>query len=143
MFRKFLGFAMISGAGWLLDMTVYVGALQIGARPFIANLLGGVVGASFSFIVSGTRIFDAGKGPVLKRVLWYLVYTALAITLISGLIDATTIIAVHMTEWSPKAMAIIIKVVLTPLILLSNFFMVRWILGSTDKGNLLIEQQDR
>lgn len=129
MLRRFLAFALISGLGWLLDMMVFSGSLHIGLRPFGANLLGGLAGASFSFIVSGRQVFVAGRRQIRDRILFYLGYTVLVIVAMSGLIEVTTSWILEHVDWSMQHAAIFAKVILTPLILLSNFLVAGWLLA--------------
>lgn len=127
--RRFFAFAMVSGVGWLLDMSVFAGVVWTDGRPFWGNVLGGLVGAGFSFTVSGISVFRAAPGHIWRRIAFYLIYTILAILVMSWLIDGTAAAILARYDMDRAWTAVFVKIALTPLILGSNFMVARHLLA--------------
>jgi putative flippase GtrA len=57
--RLFLGFILISGAGWLLDIASYAGLSQLfGMAPSHANFISSMIGVTYVWIIALNRLFD-------------------------------------------------------------------------------------
>lgn len=57
--KLFLGFVLISGVGWLLDMASYAGLSQLfTVPPAYANFISSMVGVTYVWIVALNRLFD-------------------------------------------------------------------------------------
>ncbi|QNQ61398.1 GtrA family protein [Brucella sp. 6810] len=57
--KLFLGFVLISGVGWLLDMASYAGLSQLfTVPPAYANFISSMVGVTYVWIVALNRLFN-------------------------------------------------------------------------------------
>ncbi len=129
--RQGLRFVALSGVGWVIDTTVFL--LLVSFTPLsvlFANIVGGACGASFAFLTSSRWVFAGVGSRVPTRLAIYLVYTVLLILSASVLVDLVhaglTALAVTAGVSVPRSfVAFIAKCLVTPLLLLSNFFVAR------------------
>ena len=108
---RFLGFAVISGIGWLLDFGVFWGIVRAGLDPFQANLISAGLAVTFVYFASVRRLFIYEGRFLLLKFLFYVVYQVAAIAAASLLIATI----------APRLGAMLAKVAVTPLTLLTNF----------------------
>lgn len=90
--------------------------------PFLANLAGGLVGASITFLGARERIFIERKGRTSVRLGIYLAYTLLLLLVASGAVQGVAMVlgeAVHAmpAQWA----ALLAKFIVTPFTLALNF----------------------
>ncbi|MEO0821826.1 MAG: hypothetical protein AAF074_15540 [Pseudomonadota bacterium] len=79
-------FTVISGIGWLIDLSLMLGLVALGLGAFEANLVGAFCGVSFVFVAAQRRVFVAAGGVRLGMLAAYLAWHAIAITAASALI---------------------------------------------------------
>lgn len=123
--RAFLGFALVSGVGWLLDFLAFTAlAKAAGRSPFEANFVSSWVGVTFVWFVSLRLIFGAAGRTSLLAVFWgcqlasILAYSQVLALLASEL--GTTF------GWVAAVGAdIAAKIILTPINLLTNFVLMK------------------
>ena len=137
--RRFFGFALVSGAGWLIDVALTMGVVYAGAQPFWASLVGAGAAVTFVYFVSLRRVFEIGGRVGERGFPYYFVWQVFAIT------AASLIVAVLANLLSPVGAAVLerlgpegwgdpltmasgaIKVLITPLTLLANYLFMTWL----------------
>lgn len=129
---KFIG---VSGIGWILDMATYTCLGFISDNLVINNVISSWVGVTFVFAVATRKVFDnAGAIPLWIKYAIYIAYQCVLIFLISKLIDWIT--NDFLRESSVRLIsdfaAIIAKIMVTPITMVCNFFVMRWL---TEKLN--------
>lgn len=133
----FYGFAVVSGIGWVLDMCLTMGTVQLGLPPFLGSLIGAATAVSFVYVVSRTLILgDGGLGHVQDFGL-YVAWQVVAITVASGVVAvlahglealAGRVMASYQAD--PLALASgLAKALVTPFTLLANYLFMRWLAG--------------
>jgi putative flippase GtrA len=122
--KLFLGFVMVSGVGWLLDLLSYTGLTQIAGVPAgYANFISSMVGVTYVWIVALSRLF--GKGNFGKSIFLpiYWAYQAVSILAYSILIAfaVTAELSAWLSQLSHLPPALIAKILLTAPNLITNF----------------------
>lgn len=85
--KLFLGFVLISGVGWVLDIASYAGLSQFFAiTPSYSNFISSMVGVTYVWIVALNRIFDRREYRQSIYLPIYWGYQALSILVYSALI---------------------------------------------------------
>jgi len=122
--KLFVGFVLISGVGWLLDMLSYAILTQFfGVLPAYANFISSMVGVTYVWIVALNRLFNRGEfgRSIYLPVYWG--YQAASILGYSALISAVASSAFN-TQISQIAgipTGLAAKIVITGPNLLTNF----------------------
>lgn len=127
--RSGLLFVAISGAGWLLDVSVLMtlsGPAGWGLVP--ANVVSGSCGVLFVFAVSSKTIFQRNSGSVMQKVAVLLAFNLLVILASSFALAAIARAMAHLGMDIPQAaLRLAAKVLVTPLTLLLNYVVVRFL----------------
>lgn len=84
---RILSFAIVSGSGWLIDVTLFGTLLLYNMRVIPANLTSAFVGITFTFIISTRAIFYYQGNFLLLKFLAYVFYNACAILFFSSIIQ--------------------------------------------------------
>lgn len=108
-----LRFGLVSGTGWLIDFCLFLASAWAGAPVWLANMLGASVAVLFVFFVSVHRVFKYKGGYLVGKLVLYVIYQIIAISLASLLIDG-------IVRWY-GASPLIAKVFVTPLTFYVNF----------------------
>jgi putative flippase GtrA len=122
--KLFLGFVLVSGIGWLLDLLSYTILTQAGGfPPSCANFVSSMAGVTYVWFVSLNRLFnrgDYGKSIFLPI---YWVYQAVSIFLYSVLIAfvAASRFNSLFGQWLNLPVEVMAKILITPVNLLTNF----------------------
>jgi putative flippase GtrA len=122
--RLFLGFALISGVGWLLDIASYTGLSQLfGMAPSYANFISSMVGVTYVWIIALNRLFNRreyGKSIYLP-VYWG--YQGVSILAYSALISIVAASAFNskIGEILGIPFGLVAKIIITGPNLLTNF----------------------
>ncbi len=128
----FLRFAVLSGLGWLLDLSLLL--LQVGLLGLAAagaNVVSSTVAALSVFLVSRLMIFRRQRHALGRRVVFYAAYTlcviGVATLCLHGVVTLLRPIAAAQ-GWRPSAtlLAGAAKIIVTPPQLLLNFVVARW-----------------
>lgn len=122
--KLFLGFVLISGVGWLLDMASYTGLSQLfDVAPAYANFISSMVGVTYVWLVSLNKLFDRREYGASIYLPIYWSYQVLSILAYSGLISlvAVAVINLKIGELLGISSAISAKVIITLPNLLTNF----------------------
>ena len=122
-------FVAISGAGWLLDVTVLMtlsGPAGWGLVP--ANVVSGSCGVLLVFAVSAKTIFQRNAGSVTQKVAVLLAFNLLVILASSFALAAIAQGLSRMgSDIPPAGLRFAAKVLVTPLTLLLNYVVVRFL----------------
>jgi putative flippase GtrA len=116
-------FIGIAGIGWLLDTTVFFSFVYgLHGSPFAANFVGGIIGASFTFLLSRERIFVEKRGRTWVRLAGYLSYTLGLLIVASAAVHwlAASINYFYPPLPAPSA-ALAAKIIVTPFTLVLNY----------------------
>lgn len=130
--RLVLGFVVVSGVGWLLDMAAYsLLANLFDTPPFAANFVSSYVGVTFVWIVSLRRVFDVSNKYNKGYLLIYWLYQFVSVFAYSQGIHwvaaaCTANIPVGIT---PALGTILPKIFITPFNLFTNFLFMRYLTG--------------
>lgn len=130
---KFYKFFITSGIGWLLDFSiVWLLISYAKISPFFANSAGSTIGILFVFFTSLYKIFENNGKWIILKLSIYVVYSVLLILVMSLLVQflsdnyAFNAAAERFIIWIlPVPVALIAKVILTPLSLVMNFFVIK------------------
>ncbi|TAA44347.1 hypothetical protein EAT51_02880 [Pseudoxanthomonas winnipegensis] len=132
--RRALSFVLLSGLGWCMDMFLFYWLIHTSlSSPGLANVASATIAAMAVFMVSRVLVFgDRRRG--MKGMLGYLLYTELNILASAAAIEgiARYFYMVHGFQFA--ATAIVAKVLVTPLSLVCNFLVTRWLSGSRVNG---------
>ncbi|HEY8024171.1 MAG TPA: hypothetical protein VIF60_06375 [Burkholderiaceae bacterium] len=121
--KNALHFIGIAGIGWLADTAVFLVVVWLlHGTPFFANLAGGLLGASITFLAARERIFIERTGRTSVRLGVYLAYTLLLLFVASAAVQGVAMVlgqAVHAipAQWA----ALLAKFIVTPFTLALNF----------------------
>lgn len=134
----FLGFAVISGLGWCLDMGLTVGLVELGLAPFWGSAVGAATAVSAVYVASrllllGDRRIGATREFGLY-VVWQIAAISAASAVVAILAHALSPVLADLAAAGPDPLALaagVAKAVVTPLTLLANFLFLRWL---TERG---------
>ena len=142
MSNRFFSFLVISGCGWVLDILLTIGLVQLGVSPFVASLIGAGTAVTFVYVVSRLMVFDQGRiggpGDYALYVVWQILAIAAASAAVALLAHGMApLIARLQEDWTSlqiglDALALasgIAKGLITPVTLLANFLFMRWLTG--------------
>lgn len=126
--KMFVGFATLSGVGWLLDMATYSLAVRVlGVPVFLANFVSSYVGVTFVWFTSLKTVFKQQNGGhnVYLPIYWgfqffsILIYSQLLHLLTDTMLGMTLVAGMHIY------IGIIAKIVITPFNLVTNFLFMK------------------
>jgi putative flippase GtrA len=122
--KVFVGFVLISGVGWLLDFSSYSALTQLfGIVSSKSNFISSMVGVTYVWIVALNRLFRRKNDGVPVYLMIYWAYQAASISGYSLLISVVAASAPNL--WMSVVLgmpaALVAKIVLTPVNLLTNF----------------------
>lgn len=134
MIRQGLLFVAVSGGGWLLDLLVFVTLSgPAGWPPVVANMASGSCGALFVFAMSARGIFARNHGSMAQKIAMLLVFNLAVIVVCSFILgwivdELTIVVAAAQVFVPPVAIRIAAKMLVTPVTLVLNFVVVRFLL---------------
>jgi putative flippase GtrA len=116
-------FIGIAGLGWLLDTAVFLAFVHaLHGSPFAANFLGGLVGASLTFLLARERIFVEKRGRTWVRLAGYLTYTLGLLIVASAAVHWLAALIHHVYPPLPVPWAALAaKIIVTPCTLALNY----------------------
>ena len=127
--NQFIKFLFISGTGWLIDFSLYFIFTNIlKYEVFYSNILSSIPAITFVFIVSVKKIFKKKKNgiSIIKKYIIYFLYQILLIFLIS-LLGQFLYSVIIKNNVEPKFIKIIIKIIITPVTMIINFFVMKFL----------------
>ncbi|MEO7384070.1 MAG: GtrA family protein [Novosphingobium sp.] len=92
---RLLGFALISGIGWILDFAIFTGLVAAGTSVFIANMISAITAVLFVFFASRQRLFEDATRPLGQAITLYVLYNVVAVTVASLLIQIVGRLLIH------------------------------------------------
>lgn len=120
-------YIVLSGLGWVFDLTLFSTLVSNGVAPGVANLFSATIAAMAVYAVSRRIIFRSTKFQP-GRFAAYFAYTeanigfwAVAVQLLTGLILGSGL------PIRGAQAAIVAKILITPLSMVSNFMVTRWL----------------
>ena len=129
--RQAIHFVGLSGIGWLLDFCTYIVLGFVSGNPGFNNVVSSWVGVTFVFVFATRKVFqNNSKIPLKGKYLIYLLYQCVLIFLVSRLlniIDAAIVEHVQIALIQSLS-AIIAKIVITPITMVLNFFVMKGII---------------
>ena len=129
-----LAFVAVSGGGWLVDVSVFMGLTALVAwLPLYANIVSSSCGVLFVFVVSSRRIFERNAGSMLQKVALLILFNLLVIVVCSFVLAAIVTGLSRLAFGTglmlpPAAIGLAAKVIVTPMTLVLNFLVVRFLL---------------
>ena len=125
---KFFG---LSGIGWLLDCVVYAIIGVYSANLLVNNIISSWAGVTIVFIFATRQVFkNNSKIPLYWKYLIYILYQCILIFTISKLLNIINSLIVENIDWVivGSFAPIIAKVLVTPITMILNFFMMKGII---------------
>lgn len=128
----FLGFAALSGVGWLCDFLTFAFLVKFLAVPgSVANFVSSYVGVTFVWIFSLHAVFEVG-GP--RKNIFLLVYWAFQFFSISAYSALIQQGAIHLVRFGPgmfsqSDLLLLSKIIVTPFNRLTNFIFMKFLTG--------------
>ena len=129
--RQAIHFIGLSGIGWILDFCTYIGLGFVSENPGFNNIVSSWVGVTFVFIFATRKVFkNNSKIPLKCKYLIYLLYQCVLIFLVSKLLNIidAAIVAHVQIALIQRFSAIIAKILLTPITMVLNFFVMKGII---------------
>lgn len=124
-------FVGLSGIGWILDFSVYALLGLVSSNAVLNNIISSWVGVTFVFAFATRKVFQNKSNIPLKwKYLIYILYQCVLIYFVSkllGLVDSfiVTYISVELIK---KFSAIIAKILITPITMIMNFFVMKGVI---------------
>lgn len=128
LFKQVIKFVGLSGIGWILDFSVYVVLGLITDNFMLNNILSSWVGVTFVFIFSTRKIFqNNSKISLGLKYLVYIVYQCVLIFVVSKVLEEIAAFIVMNVEISTiiSLAPIIAKIIITPITMVLNFFIMK------------------
>lgn len=122
--KLFLGFVLISGVGWLLDIASYTGLSQLfGVAPSYSNLMSSMIGVTYVWIVALNRLFDRREYGRSVYLPIYWGYQGISILAYSALISIVAASAFNskIGQIFEMPSALVAKLIITGPNLITNF----------------------
>lgn len=122
---KFIG---LSGIGWILDFAMYTGLGFVSDNLAINNMISSWIGVTFVFIFATRKVFENNSRIPLKwKYFIYIAYQVVLIFAISKILTQINVVIVNIVEIEPIVhfSAIISKVLITPITMILNFFVMK------------------
>ncbi|MDR1195223.1 MAG: GtrA family protein [Endomicrobium sp.] len=130
---KFYKFFITSGIGWLIDiLIVWILVSAVNIAPFFANVVGSTIGILFVFFASLYKIFENNGKYIIIKLIIYIIYSIFLILAMSFMVQflSDNLAFNKITEYLiirivPLPTALIAKIILTPISLILNFFVMK------------------
>jgi len=128
-------FVIISGLGWLLDISLMLLLVQLGVHLFVANSISAFCAVTFVFFLARSQVFkDAPVHSLNRTIVIYWLWQVVAINAASGLIVLVDmgLFFISYKYFSPLAQAAepLAKILVTPVTLAANFIFIKWLFTS-------------
>lgn len=131
--KQFINFLFLSGIGWLIDFTLYLLFSNIFNLKIIhSNILSSIPAVTFVFFVSTRKIFSKNNSRISlkEKYLIYFLYQLILIVLISLLAQYLYLLSLKNISMNVelKLLKIIIKILITPITMLINFIVMKFLI---------------
>lgn len=126
---QFIKFLFVSGTGWIIDFGLY--SLLTGIFRFqilYSNILSSMPAITFVFIFSTKKIFKENKDgfSIKQKYIIYFIYQIVLVLLVSLLGQFLYVIIIK-NKINFSLLKIIIKVIITPITMILNFFVMKYL----------------
>lgn len=131
LFKQIIKFVGLSGIGWVLDFCTYAFLGLISANLILNNTISSWVGVTFVFIFATRKVFENNsKIPLRWKYIIYLLYQCVMIFFISKLLSVINggMIANINVDLIKSFSAIISKILVTPITMVVNFFVMKCVI---------------
>lgn len=131
--KQFINFLFLSGIGWLIDFTLYLLFSNIfNLKIIYSNILSSIPAVTFVFFVSTRKVFSKNNSKILlkEKYLIYFLYQLILILLISLLAQYLYLLSLKNISMNVelKLLKIIIKILITPITMLINFIVMKFLI---------------
>jgi hypothetical protein len=130
LFSQFVKFLFISGIGWLLDFSLYIIlTTKFNFKIFYGNIFSSIPAISYVFLISTKKIFTKSHRnnlTIIQKYIIYFIYQLLLIFFIS-IVAQNLYTLVGKYNLNFKMMKIIIKILITPVTMTINFFVIKYL----------------
>ena len=130
LFSQFIKFLFVSGIGWLIDFCLYVIlTTKFNVEIFYANIFSSIPAISYVFLISTKKIFTKSHRnnlTIIQKYMIYFIYHLLLIFFISIVAENLYILA-GKYNLNFKIMKVIIKILITPVTMTINFFVMKYL----------------
>lgn len=131
--KQFINFLFLSGIGWVIDFTLYLLFSNIFNLKIIhSNILSSIPAVTFVFFVSTRKIFSKNNSRISlkEKYLIYFLYQLILILLISLLAQYLYLLSLKNISMNIelKLLKIIIKILITPITMLINFIVMKFLI---------------
>ena len=131
--KQFINFLFLSGIGWLIDFTLYLLFSNVFNLKIIhSNILSSIPAVTFVFFVSTRKVFSKNNSKILlkEKYLIYFLYQLILIVLISLLAQYLYLLSLKNISMNVelKLLKIIIKILITPITMLINFIVMKFLI---------------
>ena len=132
--KQFINFLFLSGIGWLIDFTLYLLFSNVFNLKIIhSNILSSIPAVTFVFFVSTQKVFSKNNSKISlkEKYLIYFLYQLILIVLISLLAQYLYLLSLKNISMNVelKLLKIIIKILITPITMLINFIVMKFLIG--------------
>ncbi len=130
LFSQFIKFLVVSGIGWLIDFSLYIIlTTKFNLEIFYANIFSSIPAISYVFLISTKKIFTKSHRnnlTIIQKYIIYFIYQLLLIFIIS-IVAQNLYILVEKYNLNFKMMKVIIKILITPVTMTINFFVIKYL----------------
>lgn len=131
--KQFINFLFLSGIGWLIDFTLYLLFSNVFNLKIIhSNILSSIPAVTFVFFVSTRKIFAKNNSRISlkEKYLIYFLYQLILILLISLFAQYLYLLSLKNISMNVelKLLKIIIKILITPITMLINFIVMKFLI---------------
>ena len=130
LFSQFIKFLFVSGIGWLIDFSLYaILTIEFNLKIFYANIFSSIPAISYVFLISTKKIFTKSQKntlTIVQKYIIYFIYQLLLIFFIS-IVAQNLYILLGKYNLNFKLMKIIIKILITPVTMTINFFVIKYL----------------
>lgn len=131
--KQFINFLFLSGIGWLIDFTLYLLFSNIfNLKIIYSNILSSIPAVTFVFFVSTQKVFSKNNSKISlkEKYLIYFLYQLILIVLISLLAQYLYLLSLKNISMNVelKLLKIIIKILITPITMLINFIVMKFLI---------------
>lgn len=126
-----IAFIGLSGIGWLLDFGVYSILGFFSENLVVNNTVSSWAGVTFVFFFATGKVFKSnGRIPLKWKYLIYLFYQCVLIFRISKLLNVINVVIINYITFDVilRFSSIIAKILVTPITMILNFFVMKGII---------------
>jgi len=132
-FKQFINFLFLSGIGWVIDFILYLFFSNVfNLKIIYSNILSSIPAVTFVFFVSTRKIFSKNNSRISlkEKYLIYFLYQLILIFLVSLFGQYLYLLILKRTTINVefKILKLIIKILITPITMLINFIVMKFLI---------------